>query len=317
PETPDTPETPETPDTPETPETPETPDTPETPETPDTTERVSGICIIGDVELGETEIVVRDAVEETDVSGITVEGAAGDGLIAVGTRDLEVRDSTFRNNAGYGAASFATAGTEETPGTTFQGNTAADNAEAGFYVGDSPEAHAQVSGNESRGNELGLFFRSASNGEATNNIADGNCLGVLVLADAPGPATDWTLRDNEVTENNKACDVVVPLSGGGIALVGAQDFVVSANTVTGNQSSAESLLEGGIIVRSGLTPEEVTPPEAEPPTEPAPPVTEPSGTVSGNTVLDNEPDDLVHDGTGEVTFEDNRCETSDPEGLCD
>ena len=107
--------------------------------------------------------------------------------------------------------------------------------------------------------------------------------------------------------------MVVPLSGGGIALLGAQDFVVSANTVTGNRSSAQSLLEGGIIVRSGLTPAEV----GAPTPDPAPPVTAPSGTVSGNTVLDNEPDDLVHDGTGEVTFEDNRCETSDPEGLCD
>ena len=94
-------------------------------------------------------------------------------------------------------------GPKRPPGTTFQGNTAADNAEAGFYVGDSPEAHAQVSGNEAWGNEFGLFFRSASNGEATSNVADGNCLGVLVLADAPGPATGWTLRDNEVTENNK------------------------------------------------------------------------------------------------------------------
>ena len=106
--------------------------------------------------------------------------------------------------------------------------------------------------------------------------------------------------------------MVVPLSGGGIALLGAQDFVVSANTVTGNRSSAESLLEGGIVVRRGLTPAVGAPTPA-----PAPPVTAPSGTFSGNTVLDTEPDDLVHDGTGEVTFEDNRCETSDPEGRCD
>jgi hypothetical protein len=40
-------------------------------------------------------------------------------------------------------------------------------------------------------------------------------------------------------------DGVPPLRGAGIALVGAQDFRVAHNWVTGNASTATSAIEGG------------------------------------------------------------------------
>ena len=40
--------------------------------------------------------------------------------------------------------------------------------------------------------------------------------------------------------------------------------------------------------------------------------------VSDNTVRDNEPADIVYDGSGSGNeFDDNRCDTSQPEDLCD
>lgn len=254
---------------------------------------VSGICILGMFE-GDA---VSDRVSDVTVKGVTVWNASSHGLIGIGTEDLEVRDSRFLGNGGYGAASF------DTMGTTFEDDISRNNVEAGFYVGDSPEADAKVEDNISTGNELGFFFRNASHGEAENNVAKGNCIGMLVLAGAPGPATDWELDGNRVRDNNKVCEPVEdipPLSGAGIVMAGAQDFEVEDNRVTGNASEAESLAKGGIVVVTG----------------PFAPGFAPSGEVEDNRVLDNAPADINWDGTGEVDFDDNECETSEPEGLC-
>ncbi|TFV62610.1 hypothetical protein E4P41_06745 [Geodermatophilus sp. DF01-2] len=269
--------------------------------------RMSGICILGDVVLPPPptnpeeppgEIEVRDAVTGVSIRGITVKGASGDGLIAVGTENLKVRDSRFADNGGYGAASFV--GT----GTTFRDDEATGNAEAGFYVGDSPDSQADVRDNHAVGNELGFFFRSASNGKARDNVAEHNCLGMLVLADAPGPAAGWDLRDNRVKENNAECQGPEPgttISGAGIVMFGATEFRVRDNKVTGHvsQSPETTVAAGGIVVLSGFG------------------GTAPSGEVEDNKAKGNEPADIVWDETGEVEFDDNRCEESIPDGLCD
>ncbi|MGK5111073.1 MULTISPECIES: right-handed parallel beta-helix repeat-containing protein [unclassified Geodermatophilus] len=268
--------------------------------------RISGICVFGEVVFpaeddptGEIEVV--DAVEGVTVLGITVEDFTGNGLIGLGTVDLEVEDSRFEDNGGYGAASFVT------HGTTFHHNAAVGNTEAGFYVGDSPDAQADVHGNHSTGNELGYFFRNASHGWVKHNVAEGNCVGTLVLSGAPGLASGWEYAENEVTANNKVCagvpeEGIPPLSGAGVALVGAQDFLVHHNTVTDNASDAESAVEGGIVVVSSASVPGLMP-------------FDPMGTVAENWVFGNEPADLVTDGTGDVDFDDNRCDT--PAELCD
>ncbi|MDP5181344.1 right-handed parallel beta-helix repeat-containing protein [Blastococcus sp. BMG 814] len=267
------------------------------------TDRVSGICILGEVDPETFEAV--DRVTGVSVRGVTVTGATGDGLIALATEDLEVSHSRFTDNGGYGAAAFVA------HGVTFHGNKSTGNAEAGFYIGDSEEADADVRGNYSKDNELGFFFRNASVGKMQGNVAVGNCVGTLLLAGAPGPVTDWELRKNDVSANNKVCegnaeDGVPALSGAGIALVGAQDFRVRDNVVRDNRSDAASVLEGGIVVLSTNSLPEVLAPGFDP-----------SGEVERNKAKGNEPADLVWDGSGSVEFDDNRCLTSIPEGLCD
>lgn len=260
----------------------------------------SGICIIGEF---DSNGVLTDRVRDVSVKGVAVVGAPGHGLIGIGTKNLKVTGSAFKDNGGYGAASF------DTERTTFAYNKATGNQEAGFYVGDSPNAKAKVHHNYSAGNELGFFFRSASNGKAHRNVAEGNCVGMLLLAGAPKAVEDWRLRDNKVIANNKECpaipeDGVPALSGAGIALVGAQDFRVEDNRVADNDSAATSALEGGIVVISSSA-------------VPGLGDFDPSGEVEDNRLRDNEPADLVWDETGDVDFDDNRCATSDPEGLCD
>jgi hypothetical protein len=266
-------------------------------------DRVSGICIIGVIDPDTFEAVER--VKNVSVRGVTVQGFSGDGLVGLATKNLSVRDSRFIGNGGYGAASF------NTEGTTFRDNKSTGNAEAGFYVGDSPNAQADVRGNFSADNELGFFFRNASMGKAQANVAVGNCVGMLLLAGAPGPVVGWDVRDNKVAANNKLCagapdDGIPPLSGAGIALVGAQDFRVRGNAVFDNASNASSLVEGGIAV---LSTDSVPPGVLVPGFDP-------SGSVERNTAKGNQPADITWDGRGMVRFDGNKCRTSVPAGLC-
>jgi hypothetical protein len=264
--------------------------------------RVSGICIYGDVTFPTTvdgEVVVNDAVEDVSISGITVEGFTGDGVIGLGTENLSVRHSAFKDNHGYGAASFVT------HGTTFKDNAAVGNEEAGFYIGDSPDADAAVHGNYSADNELGFFFRHASNGEASYNVAKENCIGILILADAPGPAKDWTVHDNEVDANNRVCparteEMIPPLSGAGIVVSGAQEIEVRDNTVRDNDSKEASAFEGGIVALVGIggtVPSDIT--------------------VEDNEAFDNEPLDIDVDAAENVDADGNDCGTSEPADICD
>ncbi|NEK58282.1 hypothetical protein GCU56_10410 [Geodermatophilus sabuli] len=282
----------------------------------------SGICILGDVTVPDfeadptAEITVNDPVSHVTVEGVTVAGAPFDGLIGVGTTDLTVRDSKFEDNGGYGAASFTT------ERTAFHGNAAVGNTEAGFYVGDSPESGADVRRNYSADNAMGFFFRNASHGEARGNVAEENCLGILVLAGAPGPATHWQIKGNEVRANNglegdraEICASPPPVTGAGILLVGAQDVEVRRNLVTGHVATGESLVSGGIVVRGTLTAADFPPPAEGEEAEEFPPPILPTGEVEDNVLHDNRPDVFARDAEG-MEFDDNRCGTSDPVGLC-
>src|SRR5947209_18282605 len=96
------------------------------------------------------------------------------------------------------------------------------------------------------------MMRVASHGTVSNVVAKGNCAGLAVVADAPGPATHWTLRNNTVTKNNRACagdpaNGEPPFSGIGIGLLGAANTTVSGNTVTSNHPANPSFMSGGIL----------------------------------------------------------------------
>jgi hypothetical protein len=89
------------------------------------------------------------------------------------------------------------------------------------------------------------------------------------------------------------------LSGVGIAIVGAHDNRVIRNRITGNVPSDETEFSGGVAVVTDFVG-----------TAPA------NNLIQGNIVLRNDPD-LFWDGTGSGNrFRHNRCETSDPAGLC-
>jgi hypothetical protein len=275
---------------------------PGSPQDPNSACGTNGICVVSpgsDFNTG----VVTTYLKGTEVRGFTVKGFVGSGFFAFGAQDTEVQWNRFIDNAEYGAAAFTSTQ------TTFEHNLsthAGPGGEAGFYIGDSPNARAHIDNNESSGYNLGLFERNAFNVHAEHNDIHGNCAGVLSVADAPGPAGRLVLDDNRIHDNNKFCpattgpDAGPAVSGVGVAILGGADNHAHENWITHNVPSGPAEITGGIVVRQGS-------PTGTAPTH---------NHLTSNTVRDNGTD-IVWDGTGvDNLFFDNHCKTSKPASIC-
>ena len=260
-------------------------------------EPVTGICVVGqgNPQTGE----ISDYVSRVRIKGFTIEGFSGTGIFAFGSELLRISHDKLLDNGGYGAFAVSSKGPH------YLHNLSSDNAAPGLYVGDSPEANVVVRHNRSLDNTgEGILLRNAVGGKVSQNRLEGNCAGLLALADAPGPAGNFQINHNRVLENNRACpgdpaENEPPISGLGIGLVGAFGTGVSHNNVRGNQPNGASFLSGGIAVTQ------------------LPDGTDPQNdVVAHNKAFDNSPFDLFWNGNGTVAFIKNHCDTSEPLGLC-
>jgi parallel beta-helix repeat protein len=234
--------------------------------------------------------------DNVSISGFTVRNFPGTGIIAMGTRNAKFMTNRAFNNGEYGIfARFSR-------GTKIISNLTSGSDDAGIYVGDSPHADATVVANETYGNFLGILVRNARHGKIAGNQVHNNCVGMFFLADAPGPAGVFDVRGNKVVNNTRACPAfegAPPLSGVGIALLGARGMEIESNHIVHNVPSGPTGFSGGVVVVSGF--------EGTPPT---------NNTVTRNTILRNKPD-IVWDKSGSGNrLKPNNCKTSKPGGLC-
>jgi hypothetical protein len=258
---------------------------------------INGICIDGEVNLDTLE--VKNPVSNTRIIGFRVTGFPASGIVQFGGENATFIANTLTDNGEYGAAAFVSAG------TSMIANRASGSGEAGLYLGDSPNARARVVANDLSNNGFGLFVRDAEHVSAVGNFVHGNCLGLLVLGDAPGPAGVADVRGNLVRNNTKVCpgsaDNPGTVSGVGIALSGAHDVNVHNNIVTGNKpgpGGAATLFSGGVVIATGDGGTKAT-----------------GNTVRTNVITNNTPD-ILWDRAGSNTFSHNLCRTSIPNGLC-
>ncbi len=257
----------------------------------------AGICVVGKV--GMKGKVLRD-VDDTHISGFLVRSFPGSGIFGYGTDGLVVTDSAAYNDGDYGISRFASTH------TVFSDDLAAGNGEAGFYVGDSPDADTVVSNDRAWNNGFGIFVRHAHQVAVVNNDVYDNCIGVFVLDDGQsGGAGQVAVVGNTVRHNNTICppaEGAPPLGGSGIALVGAVHSIVVANHVGGNDAGG-TVVSGGIVVASAQM------------------FTGGSAAIDdlviANHAHHNAPADLIYDGSGHGDkFIANDCGTSLPPGLC-
>ena len=263
----------------------------------------SGICIVPkDFDFENFALGSDPAISGTSVSGFTFKGFTGNGIIAFGAEDTEMTDNTSINAGEYGFAAFVSTG------TTITGNSAtAKGGEAGIYIGSSPDSQAVVRDNTSKGAANGIFLRDAKNATFEDNELTGNCIGILVLGDSPGPVGDSTITNNKITKNDKFCPAEDegPANGGvGIAIASGSGITATGNTITDNKVTQDAQITGGVVV-------------VAPPGENGAGTPPDNNSFTGNTISGNNPD-IVYDGSGSGnTFTGNTgCTTSQPEGLC-
>lgn len=256
-----------------------------------------GICVLAHRANGN-----RVRTKNTEISGFLVRGFRDSGLQTEGAKNAVIHHNSFINNHEYGAFALASKRTK------FLHNRARGSDEAGLYVGSSPNARAVLRGNRARRNGVfGFFIRDVAHGVVRNNQMARNCMGIiLVNTGAPGGVHHWKLRGNEVLKNQEQCPGgggVPPISGTGIGLVGARRNVVRNNTVVGNRPAGPAAFApGGIVLISS---------------EPFGGTTAANNRIRRNWVFRNKPDDIFWDGQGQGNrFFRNRCDTSQPGGLC-
>jgi hypothetical protein len=258
----------------------------------------TGVCILAKRVNQKTGKVISPVYNDT-VTGLYVTGWPGNGVFGYGTYGLTVQRVVAINDGEYGISRF------ESTKTLFANDTAIGNEEAGFYVGDSPNAATVVRDNVVKGNTLGIFVRHARGVTVMNNRVKGNCQGILVLDDGqPGGAGNAVIEGNSVFRNNLSCaanEDTPALQGGGILLLGATQTKVTSNSVKGNIGNQVN--SGGIVVLSAKPLGGRSDPEFD--------------TIAHNTAFRDKPADLRWDGSGNNNkFIANNCTTSVPAGLC-
>jgi parallel beta-helix repeat protein len=257
----------------------------------------TGVCIFAKDVNPKNGKVITPVYDDT-VTGLYVTGFAAAGVFGYGTYGLTVQRTVAVSDGAYGISRF------ESTKTLFANDIAIGNSEAGFYVGDSPNAATVVRNNVAKRNTLGIFIRHARGVTVMNNRATGNCQGVLVLDDGQqGGVGNAVIAGNSVFRNNMSCPAdegAPPLQGGGILLVGATQTKVLSNSVKGNQG--KQFNSGGIVVVSAA-PFKGSDPQFD--------------TIARNTAFRDKPADLRWDGSGNnINFVANHCTTSIPSGLC-
>jgi Right handed beta helix region len=259
----------------------------------------TGVCILAKKVNAKTGAVITPVRGDT-ITGLLVANFPANGVFGYGTVGLRVTRVLAVNDGDYGISRFVSTR------TLFADDIAIGNHEAGFYVGDSPDADTVVRDDLAVGNQFGIFIRHAREVLVFGNRVHGNCQGILVLDDGQrGGAGSSVIRNNSVFKNNKFClkhgDTPVNLQGGGILLLGATRTLVTHNSVQGN--SGKQINSGGIVVASAKALTKGSNPNFD--------------TIARNTAFHDHPADLVWDGTGiHVRFIANHCGTSIPPGLC-
>jgi hypothetical protein len=243
-----------------------------------------------------------------EVHDLTTDGHRRNGVVAFGAyHGIKVSHHTGKWHDEYGVAAF------ESTKVVFVHNTEKGNGgEAGLYVGDTSNAKAYLADNKTSGWKLGILLRDARHGVVKGNDTHGNCVGAVVVDTGPNngrnrAAGEWSLVDNKVADNNKACKGVEneapDVSGIGIAVVGADHVTIKGNKITGHHPTGKTAIKSaGVSVVSG------------------------KGFGSDDEehvkVVDNKFErnklDIFWDKKGkDILFRDNQCKSSDPRWICD
>ena len=269
---------------------------------------LNGICV---ADLDPQGKVLR-TVNNVRVTGFTVRDFSGVGILFGGTNRARADHNVAASNKVYGITAFLS-----THGR-FEYNTSYGSLDAGIYVGNSPDSDFKVRYNTAFADTWGILVRDASTGSVTDNLVHDSCSGLVFLNTGTSTGVhDWRVSNNIVTHNDKFCpaeELPFSITGVGILIGGGDHIVLRANRVLSNRPGGEVSVINGVPLAGGI----VVISTANVSVFPGfyGDVAEHNFIVK-NTVLHNQPFDLVYDGMGTGNhFVSNRCETSLPARLC-
>jgi hypothetical protein len=269
---------------------------------------LNGICV-ADVDPQGNILRVVDHVR---VTGFTIQDFPGVGIVFAGTNRPRADHNVAANNASYGITAFGS-----THGQ-FEYNTTYGSHDAGFYVGDSPEADFRIQYNTAFDDLWGILVRDSASGRVTDNLLQGSCAGLVFLNTGTiSGVHHWRASHNIAAGNNNFCpadELPFTLTGVGIMIAGGDHIVLRENRVSTNQPGGDPSILHGVPLAGGIVVVSTADVSVFP------------GFYGGlashnlilkNTVLGNQPFDLVYDRQGsDNRFVSNKCDTSSPAGLC-
>jgi nitrous oxidase accessory protein NosD len=253
----------------------------------------NGICVVPK-DLDPSTFTYTKRVRDVTIHGFNVTGF-GSGIFAFGSDNLQVSDVRATDNDEYGIARF------DSLHGYIKDSFASNAGEADFYFGDSIGADAVGQGNTAVGGLFGFLIRHVRDATFTDNEVSKACVGMVALNDGqPEGVGNLHIANNYLHDNNAFCpgdseEGTPDLGGIGILLAGADHNLVEYNRVDGN-NAANTEFSGGIVVAMGSV----------------------SNSVRHNKLSGNKPVDILQDSSSTPNrYNDNRCKTSDPAGLCD
>jgi parallel beta-helix repeat protein len=178
-----------------------------------------------------------ERIEGSLISGFTVQGFAGSGILLYCADDWRVTNVSAVDNYEYGIFP-----SHSGPGRVDHSLATGSN-DTGIYIGESHGA--RIDHNTASGNVAGFEIENSTNIQADHNTASGNTAG---LASFTLPFLDLKTNSNNqidhntIINNNKpnTCppgdDVCALPVGTGILLVAADSNTVDHNTITANNS---------------------------------------------------------------------------------
>jgi len=271
---------------------------------------LNGICV-ANVDLQGN---ILGVVNDVRVTGFTVKGFPGVGIVFAGTNRLRADHNVAANNSSYGITAFAS-----THGR-FEDNTSYGSGDAGFYVGNSPKADFTIQNNTAFADLWGILVRDSATGSVTGNTLHDNCSGLVFLNTGTQTGVhDWQASQNTAAHNDNFCPGYVTglpftLTGLGVLIAGGDHIVLRDNTVIANQPSGAPTIIDGVALAGGIVVVSTASVSVFPGYYGSAAA---HNNILNNGVLGNQPFDLAYDGLGTGNhFLPNTCGTSYPGGLC-
>ncbi|MDQ3403400.1 MAG: right-handed parallel beta-helix repeat-containing protein [Actinomycetota bacterium] len=239
----------------------------------------SGISLVG-AGAGRTVIVPGDTTVTSSIPALhDAPEAVAHGIAAHSVDDISIEGLTLRGFSGAGVYVHTVSGIRLVDVESV------DNRVWGLYLRESTRievlrcraegsqygaialafcasADAVIADSEATASAFGVFIDNSRRARVLRNRCHGNAAGILLLhqtyeGEPPGGVSDCLIADNDVTDNTLVAGgddpealgaAGPPISGVGIAMIGAQRVGIVGNRLHGNKPGGMSVMGAALVI---------------------------------------------------------------------